>query len=736
MALQWTPYLIPSFIVAVGAFIAALYVLRKRGRQVRARVGALLLFAISWWLLCASLETASTELRGKQFWVTAQYVSICTVPTLWFVYVLFYTGREKWLTMFSWVLLTIVPLTTFILVLTNPSHGLIWRAVVSGASVARVAYRATYSVGGWAYQIYAYVLVIIGLLFVLQALVRSGQLLRWQAIAVTMTAAIPLLVHITQDSIGILPLKSTNLTPFVLAITGSVLAWSFSRLRGRDIVPVARGQVIEGLADAILVLDSDDRVLDLNPAAERLFGQTRRAAFGQPIDLVWPRQSEHLPPRPDDGAGYRGVVSTPKQQRSYDVLASVLVDPRGGQLGRVITLRDITDLKETEAALAQSEQYAQHLVENAHDLVMILEQDGVIRYTSPAVQRILGYTPAERIGHNAFELIPPEDQLAVIATFRESLTHGVTARTVEARVRHRDGSFRVLEIAGTNLLHDPVIGGILLNTRDITDRKRAEMELVRYAAELESSNQELQQFAYVASHDLQEPLRMITSYLRLLEQRYAGKLDSDADEFIGFAVEGAARMSALLKGLLTYSRVNTGGMSFRSTDSQEVVEHVLANLGLAIEESSAAITCEPLPILWADPIQLGQLFQNLIGNAIKFRNARPPRIYIGAERRDSGWVFSVRDEGIGIDPQYASRIFTIFQRLNTRETYPGTGIGLAICKRIVQRHGGHIWVESELGKGATFYFTIPTNRQSELSDGNPARAGRSDLTKQEVEHAD
>ncbi len=226
-------------------------------------------------------------------------------------------------------------------------------------------------------------------------------------------------------------------------------------------------------------------------------------------------------------------------------------------------------------------------------------------------------------------------------------------------------------------------------------------------AELERSNKDLQEFAYVASHDLQEPLRMVASYTQLLARRYKGKLDSDADDFIDFAVDGATRMRQLINDLLTYSRVNTRGKEPEPTDCKTVLDGTLANLQVLIEESGALITHDRLPTVMADGLQLGQLFQNLIANAIKFRGKEQPKVHVGVGQEDSKWVFSIRDNGIGIDPQYAERVFLIFQRLHTKAEYPGTGIGLAVCKKIVERHGGRIWMESGLAKGTVFHFTIP-----------------------------
>ncbi|MBE9155854.1 response regulator [Nodosilinea sp. LEGE 06152] len=245
----------------------------------------------------------------------------------------------------------------------------------------------------------------------------------------------------------------------------------------------------------------------------------------------------------------------------------------------------------------------------------------------------------------------------------------------------------------------------------LTQAQLLEQEVLQ-RQELARSNDELQKFAYVASHDLQEPLRMVTSYLQLLERRYKGQLDADADDFIQFAVDGALRMRTLINDLLTYSRVGTQGRAFEPTSSTQAVERAIANLKVAIEESEATVTYHGLPQVQADPTQLTQLFQNLISNGIKFRSEAPARVAIEASQKEDVWLFSVQDNGIGIDPQYADQIFVIFQRLNNRIAYPGTGIGLAVCKKIVERHGGKIWVQSKPNQGSTFYFTIPAGGMS------------------------
>jgi light-regulated signal transduction histidine kinase (bacteriophytochrome) len=277
----------------------------------------------------------------------------------------------------------------------------------------------------------------------------------------------------------------------------------------------------------------------------------------------------------------------------------------------------------------------------------------------------------------------------------------------EVRILCKSGRYITGEFIGAPHIKDGKVIEVIGFAREITDRKKAEEVLKEKTEELARSNRELEAFAYVASHDLQEPLRMVTNFVQLLAKRYKGKLDSNADDFINFAVDGAMRMWNLINDLLAYSRVGTRGHPFEPINCETILQEALDNLKVAMEESGAVVTHDSLPTVTADSSQLGQLFQNLIGNAIKFRGNERPRIHVSANRNGNGWTFSVRDNGIGIAPEYTERIFIIFQRLHGRQQYPGTGIGLAICKKIVERHGGRIWVESTPEKGATFYFTLP-----------------------------
>jgi PAS domain S-box-containing protein len=332
-----------------------------------------------------------------------------------------------------------------------------------------------------------------------------------------------------------------------------------------------------------------------------------------------------------------------------------------------------------------------------------------ILYVSPACEEISGYPPQEFYRSPEFleTIVFSEDRSLWIDHNQQEMSEK-TPNPMEFRILRKNNEIRwvshfcrpVHDLQGKFL-------GICSTNRDITIQKRAEEALQIKTQELLRSNAELEQFAYVASHDLQSPLRAIAGYLNLLNKRYERKLDAEGERFIQRTVENVKRMQALINDLLAYSRLNTRAKPFAPTDCNEVLQEVLEMLHPAIEESAAVVTQGELPTVMADKVQIIQLLQNLIGNAIKFRNEKPPRIRVEAQPSGRSWSFTVSDNGIGIDPQYGERIFLIFQRLHTLDQYPGTGMGLAICKKIVERHGGRIWVESRSGEGATFHFTIP-----------------------------
>ena len=328
----------------------------------------------------------------------------------------------------------------------------------------------------------------------------------------------------------------------------------------------------------------------------------------------------------------------------------------------------------------------------------------------PVVALFLMKTPPAIFAHHTFDFkLRFIFSFLVVSAFSYLFEYEREKKQEELRSAHGDLEKQVEE--RTSALQEAVQS--LQN--EIRERRRAEEALEEKTVELARSNRDLEQFAYVASHDLQEPLRTVTSYVQLLARRYKGKLDSDADEFIVFAMDGAIRMWKLINDLLTYSRVRTESRELEPADCEMILHQSLDNLKVAIEENGAVVTHDPLPTVIADNPQLVQLFQNLIGNAINFRGAEPPRVHVSAGRNGNGWTFSVRDNGIGIAPEYVKRIFVIFQRLHGREKYAGTGIGLAICQKIVERYGGHIWVESEVEKGATFYFTLPASKAERAS---------------------
>lgn len=476
--------------------------------------------------------------------------------------------------------------------------------------------------------------------------------------------------------------------------------------------------IIGSAMDGIITLDEQLRIVLFNPAAEKMFGRSVTEMLGQPLEQLLPERfrathaghiltfSQTNDTRRKMG-GFGEVYGLRADHTEFPIEASISQVPQFGHKLFTVILRDISERKQAERALRASEERLATVIENLTEGLIISTLDGQLLHWNRAALAMFGFHSLAEVllklpeFERIFEFRTPDG--TVIGRHDWPLTRIIRGEQLDDYVLHtqRLGTewSRILSHNGALVSLPSGEQVAFITLTDITENKLAE--------ELRRSNADLEQFAYIASHDLQEPLRAVAGCAQLLQRRYQGQLDRQADELFTHTVEGAARMQRLIEDLLAFSRVGKLTRQLQPVDSAKIFAAALANLEVALTESGAAITHDALPTVMTDPVQLTLLFQNLLSNALKFRGPAPLQIHLSAERQAAQWVFALRDNGIGIEPQYFERIFGIFQRLHTRNEYPGTGIGLAYCKKIVERHGGRIWVESAPGAGATFYFSLP-----------------------------
>ena len=482
--------------------------------------------------------------------------------------------------------------------------------------------------------------------------------------------------------------------------------------------------LLEAAPDAMVVVNQSGEIVLLNVQAEKQFGYRRDELIGQKVKNIIPEGfAERLIADGTRTAAEAlaqqigtGIELSGRRKDGSDFPIEIMLSPLENPEGILVTaaIRDISVRKQAEKHLARmlSELRLKHqlldsVVEGTTDPIYIRDLEDRFTLANSACSKVFGLSPNEVMGKNMRELLPNDSFFAVAQSDQEIVRTGATC-TVEEIAEINGATRTFLTTKGPYRDADQKTIGTIGIARDITERKKAEEHLVRTLGELKRSNGELQQFAYVASHDLKEPLRMVASYTQLLAKRYQGRLDSDADEFIAFAVDGCNRMQGLIQDLLAYSRAGTDEKVLRSISGEDALQEALANLRAPIEASGAVVTHDAMPTITTDETQLAQVFQNLVGNAIKYRGVEVPQVHVSARKNGGNeWIFSVRDNGLGIAPQYFERIFVLFQRLHGREEFEGTGIGLAICKKIVERLGGRIWVESQLKKGSTFSFALP-----------------------------
>lgn len=474
--------------------------------------------------------------------------------------------------------------------------------------------------------------------------------------------------------------------------------------------------VLASFPEALMIANEDWRVVYANAMAARLCGKPAEELLGRTPWEHWPAGvranieqehrralTEHTPIELERLCAERAEGWL--ELRAFRCEGEIVsyyrqVEFGSGQPG-IPTFSELKRLSEVQQHLAA-------IVESSDDAIVSKDLNGIIRSWNRGAERIFGYKAHEVVGQHISMLAPPE-AAEDIPRILARIAQGQRVEHFQTKRKTKDG--RILTVSLTVSPVRDVSGRIIGASkvaRDITLRERQEQALREANAALTRSNSDLQQFAYSASHDLQEPLRMVSTYVEMLQRKFGGKLGPSGDEYVGYAIEGAARMERLLADLLAYTRASTMGEEpVGYIDAEEILEKAVANLQAAIKSSSACITHTALPRIRMHPFQLQQVFQNLIANSIRYRSGDPPRIQIAAEQRGDEWLLSVQDNGIGIDPQYKEQVFGIFKRLHSAAEYPGTGMGLAICERLIERAGGRIWVESELGRGATFFFTVP-----------------------------
>ena len=493
--------------------------------------------------------------------------------------------------------------------------------------------------------------------------------------------------------------------------------------------------VVDSANEGMLVYDRRLLIVSANRAAERILRLPASELIGKPgFTSLLPCIGENGAPLGPDERPTRVAVHAGQPQTDRVIgIRRTEGGPSGSvtwvsvnttflrrmdeteHYGLVSTITDITAQHDAEARLRESEARFRNTFELAGSGMAHIGMDRRFIRVNRRLCEILGYPEAELLQLTGRQISHPDD-LDVINEQRPRLYSGeIDSVRLEKRYLKKDGS--VVWVRFTMTVERDAQGRPLYEIGvydDITAQRDAAAALRAAHEELKRSNAELEQFAYVASHDLQEPLRMVASYTQLLSRRYDSKLDKDAREFMAYIVDGATRMKQLIEDLLAYSRVGIKGADFKPVAASDALRRALFNLRAGIEEAGAAVTHDPLPALPADEVQLAQLLQNLIGNALKFRSASVPRIHVGVLDKEHEWEFEVRDNGIGIEPQYYERIFMVFQRLHNKGEYPGTGIGLAICKKVVERHGGRIRVESRPAQGprqgSSFYFTLPKGK--------------------------
>jgi PAS domain S-box-containing protein len=715
MRWQITPY---SYLLLVAAAISAalvFYAWRRRG-TIGAETLALLMAGLCIWAGGYALELSSADLPMKIFWAKVEYIGIVTVPVAWLAFALQYTGREGRLTGRNLALLCALPLVTLLLAWTNEAHELVWSSTGLDEDGPFPALEVDHGTWFWVHLSYSYLLLMIGTILLISMLTHSPHLYRKQNLALLLAVLVPWVgngVYV----LGLSPVPNLDLTPFAFLLSGMAIALSLFRFRLLDVVPVARENVIEGMTDGVVVLDLQDRVVDINPAAERFLGCSAREAIGQDsTELLpdWNRLFEHHYGRA--GEIYQEVsLGEEPARRNYELTLSPVVDRKGHSRGRLILLHDVTERKQAEKMLRESEKRFRSLVQNASDVIMILETDGTVRYVSPAVERVTGYHPEEQIGTSAFDQVHADDREQALRIFAEVLKNPGLHPPVEFRVSHKDGSWRYLEHVVSNLLNEPSIRGVVVNSWDVTERKRVEKEVRRLNATLEKRVAE--RTAQLADRErqledlvgklitAQEEERRWLAYevhdsliqMAIATQRYIQTFadthppDSkvspgELDRPLELARQTVQEARRVIKGLRPTTLDDFG---LATAVRQRVEELRSDGWEIGYEETLGGVRL-PTEV----EITLYRVTQEALNNVQK--HARTTAACVALTHRGRKVRLEVWDEGRGFDPSAVSG-----------EEGPVQRVGLSSMRERVALLGGELEIRSKPGAGTSLVAEVP-----------------------------
>ena len=713
MYLQQTPYTIPVLMVTIITGVLALLSWRRRPATGTATF-TLLMLAVMEWAFASTLELGALELQVKMLWTKVQYLGIVTVPLMWFLFALQYTGREKWLTQRTLALLLISPLITLLLAWTNEQHGLMWSHTELDTSASFPMLSVVHGAWFWIHSAFSYLLILAGTVLLIQSYIRSPQLYRGQA----GTLLIGLLAPWISNGLyifGLNPFPHLDLTPFGFAISGLAASWSLFRFQMFDIVPVARDMVMDQMSDAMVVLDAQARIVDINPAGRHLVEYSGGKIIGQPVSQVLPELADQV----DVPEMHTNIVLGEGEARRYfDIHVSVLKNRRGLANGKVIVLHDTTRLKETELDLRdtqailkrQNAELSKFLqaVEHSANIVVITDLDGKIEYVNAKFEEVTGYTFDEVLGQNPRILRSNTEDADFYRELWQTIVSGHEWHG-EFYNRRKDDTFYWEEAAIAPIFNaQGQMTHFIAIKEDITARKEAEEARREYADKLEARNAELDAFSHTVAHDLKNPLAAMIGFSGILQTKRSQLSEEKQHKFLHQIEQTGFRMQSIIDELLLLANVReVSEVGLRPLDMGSIIAQAQRRVEFLVEEYEVDIT---LPERW--PAARGyapwveEVWVNYLSNAVKY-GGRPPRIELGATVVEEGWVrYWVRDNGKGLSPEEQTRLFTPFERLH-QVNVDGHGLGLSIVRRIVEKLNGTVGVESAVGQGSEFYFMLP-----------------------------